>query len=449
MTRVLIVSKLLFLLSPLRINTAAAVINDDAEAAISNPLVDYKQCSSGDKQWRICQMEGQVDLFCPTVPSVNFSQVIDGLAYEGSDYSFSDLTTNCFKCSNVDDTGCETFVAGFLEINIKDNSTNFFDQLLEYCQLLCEGDGDGEECSLNDPCTPGAYFCDYNSNDDFDLNIPGICKPCPSDLEECYGDGFVTSTQGKLNCHHCRIQCHSFFEKATVTINGEEYEVNAGQKAIQKSIQNVSAPLIDCSNLLLVNEFDCPGAKDHMCIFDMSANDGKSNADDRNMREVYMVSIKNGCVAMVLSGSGSFNFNYGQSPLIPFVKIQMDANDTLQFVPEDVAQLKIQVMGTRCTLEPFQTECNNRGLGCRNNHYCEFNSFIDGGEYTEGSCVECPAFENGKPNPAACFFAQGQDSGNHWSYYRPEIVESCATSCHASLGKILKILQCNITPFPF
>lgn len=424
------------LLSPLSTNVAAIVIGNDAEVAISNPLVDYKQCSSGDKEWRIClETEGRVDLFCPTVPSVNFSQMIDGLAYEGSDYSISNATTDCFKCSNVDDKGCETFIAEFLEIknmnketafgDVNDNSTTVFDQLLKYCQLICEGGEEAEECSLNDPCMPGSHFCDA-----------GICKTCPVDLEQCYEDGFVTSTQGKLDCHHCRMQCHSLMEKATVTINGQEIQVIAGEEVIQKSLQNVSGPLIDCSNLLLINEFDCPGAKDHLCLIDISTDDGESDADNRNLREVYMVSMKNGCVAMILAGSGSFTFSYGQSPQIPFVKIQMDRNDTLQVVPGDAGQVQIQVMGTCCTLDPFLTECNNRGLGCGDDQYCELNSFIDRGEYTEGNCVDCPAFEGGEPNPAGCFFAQGQDSGNHWTYYRPEIVESCAISCDATLGKI-------------
>ena len=138
---------------------------------------------------------------------------------------------------------------------------------------------------------------------------------------------------------------------------------------------------------------------------------------------------------------------------IPFVTVQMDGDDTLQVTAGDVAQLQIQVAGTRCTTDPFQTECNSFGLRCGGNQYCEFNSFINNdGEYTEGSCVECPTFRNGEPNPTSCFFPEDVESESHWSSYRPEIVESCAISCDASLGKLFSNIyapypNCHVVPY--
>ena len=44
----------LLLLSQLITNAASSVVLRDAAAFISNPLVDYKQCSHGDEEWRIC-----------------------------------------------------------------------------------------------------------------------------------------------------------------------------------------------------------------------------------------------------------------------------------------------------------------------------------------------------------------------------------------------------------
>ena len=450
-------------------NAAAKVINDGTEVSISNPLIEYKQCSSGDEEWRIClTKEGRVDLFCPTVPTFDFSQVNDEMADDGSDYSFSNITSDCFTCANVDNTGCETFIDTYLKIKnmnkdtaledaVNSNSTTVFDRLLEYCQLICEGGKDAEECSLDNPCTIGTSFCDYNTDADFDLGIPGICKACPSDLEKCYEDGFVTSRQGQLGCHHdCRMQCHNSIWKSTLTINGEEFQVDAGDVAIIPSFKNVSGPLADCSNLLLINEFDCPGAKDHVCVLDMSAKGEKSIPDYKSLEKTLVVTERNGCVAVVLSGSDSFNYVYGAEinpNAIPFVTVQMDGDNTLQVTAGDVAQLQIQVAGTRCTTDPFQSECNNFGLRCGGNQYCEFNSFINNdGEYTEGSCVECPAFGNGEPNPTSCFFPEDVESESHWSSYRPEIVESCAISCDASLGKLFSNIyapypNCHVVPY--
>ena len=107
-------------------NAAAKVIDDDAEVSISNPLIDYKQCSSGDEEWRIClTTERRVDLFCPTVPTFDFSQVNNEMAdNDGSDYSFSNITSDCFTCANVDNTGCETFIDTYLKIKNMNKDTS-------------------------------------------------------------------------------------------------------------------------------------------------------------------------------------------------------------------------------------------------------------------------------------------------------------------------------------
>ena len=133
---------------------------------------------------------------------------MDGLNYEGSDYTVSNIMTDCFTCADVN-TDCEIYLYNFLEIKNMSKDTTLavlngndywssytvYDELLSYCQTMCEGGKDAEECSVDDPCTPGSHFCDYKSDDSFALNISGTCKACPSDLDRCYEDGFVTSSQ--------------------------------------------------------------------------------------------------------------------------------------------------------------------------------------------------------------------------------------------------------------
>eukprot|EP00956_Cyclotella_meneghiniana_P011205 scaffold15730_cov27-Cyclotella_meneghiniana.AAC.2 len=103
----------LLFLTQLINNIASLVLNDGTTVSISNPLVDYKQCSSGDEEWRIClQTSGFAQYYCPTVPTVNFSQMMEGLNYEESYYNVSNITTDCFTCADVD-TDCESFLDVF------------------------------------------------------------------------------------------------------------------------------------------------------------------------------------------------------------------------------------------------------------------------------------------------------------------------------------------------
>jgi hypothetical protein len=48
-------------------------------------------------------------------------------------------------------------------------------------------------------------FCDYKSDDTNNTN--GTCKPYPTDVRDCYKDGFASSTMGKNNCLNCQMGC--------------------------------------------------------------------------------------------------------------------------------------------------------------------------------------------------------------------------------------------------
>ena len=55
-----------------------------------------------------------------------------------------------------------------------------------------------------------------------------------------------------------------------MTLNGKEVLGYPVYESIQKSYQNASGPLTDCSKLLVQNEEKCPGAEGHVCIVDIS-----------------------------------------------------------------------------------------------------------------------------------------------------------------------------------
>jgi len=407
---------------------------------ISNPLIDYQKCSHGDEEWRICLYKsGGAGYYCPSVPQYDFLEMMTIHA------SYLDLhnggingTTECFTCSDIE-TDCSSFVSGFLENkNIsQDLSTGdrygweddfwdtiiIYDKMLEGCQKLCEGGKDAEECSINDPCTPGTHFCDFSSNEE---GAQGTCKACPLDIDECYIDGFATSVQGKINCHDCRMDCRNVAGTPTVTINEKEYNAYSADYSIQKSSQDVSGPLIDCSNLLLVNEFECPGAQDHVCLFDTSLINHE-DIESRTAWDLYEQSKNNGCIAIVVAGFW-FDFDYAN---MSFPYVQLFENETLQDMLGEEAQVKTQVVGTECYVSAYYTECTSSGLSCGDKEYCDYGAIQVDGMYTEGQCFDCPTFDNGEPNPAGCFFAQGKIS---YDWYNPEIVKSCATSCNASLA---------------
>ena len=116
---------------------ASSMFDDgDAEAQFSNPLVDYKQCSHGNKEWHICLDEEDVRFFCPTVPGFDFPQMAEMMAelhgsylesLFGEEYQPPNTTENCFTCSDID-SDCETFVSGFLQANNISRDATFEDR---------------------------------------------------------------------------------------------------------------------------------------------------------------------------------------------------------------------------------------------------------------------------------------------------------------------------------
>ena len=121
---------------------------------------------------------------------------------------------------------------------------------------VCEGGKESEACSADDPCSAGSHFCDVddsddNNNDSVEVNT---CKACPDDLTDCFIDGFASSHQAKINCHDCRMNCYNAMGRATITIlssNETTFAGYADEYLIQYSHQDVTGPLVDCSNLLV------------------------------------------------------------------------------------------------------------------------------------------------------------------------------------------------------
>ena len=186
------------------------------------------------------------------------------------------------------------------------------------------GGKESEACSADDPCSAGSHFCDVddsddNNNDSVEVNT---CKACPDDLTDCFIDGFASSHQAKINCHDCRMNCYNVMGRATITIlscNETTFAGYADEYLIQYSHQDVTGPLVDCSNLLVQ-----------------------------------------------------------------------------KFVQKMTSRLK----------------------------------WRDG--IPRGVCTACPTLDNGQPNPSGCFFST--DDYINW-HYNLDFVNSCATSCHASLSE--------------
>lgn len=265
------------------------------------------------------------------------------------------------------------------------------------------------------------------TDEDIARNIPGICKACPQDLSECFEDGFVTSKQSKLNCHYCRMSCYTAVGNATLSIANEDFIVISDESIIQRSSQDVSGPLIDCTNLLFVNKFVCPGAEDHVCFFDAS---GMSPDESRTLWGLYQAAKSNGCIAMVVYNTW-FNIDY-EMLTIPFVTLIERGN--LQGMLEGGSRIQVQTVGTVCVASSIDTDCTNSGLNCGDNEYCRFSHINE--QYTEGLCTKCPTFENGEPDSSGCFWDDGYD----YTIYSPDRVKSCAISCEASFGKLVLLV---------
>ncbi|KAL3776736.1 hypothetical protein HJC23_005397 [Cyclotella cryptica] len=408
----------MLLLLALAIEAAA----DSSNIEMHNPLTSFQQCSHENKEWHICRGEKRPEWYCPTVLDFNESQLED--------------IAPCFTCPDAG-SDCETAVSEFLELHdiseetiFDDNvSSNIADELLTSCHDLCEAGSKGDACRSNDDhdsCTPGSHFCDFASDEDFAKNVSGTCIACPLDRNECYQDGFLTSSRGKQNCANCRLVC-SEVGQSTLTVNGTEIPSSPIAAAIQKSYQNVSGTLIDCSHLLLENEDECPGAEGRVCIVDPSILRNYQVAE--LPWELSDAAEKNGCVAII--AIDIYFWHDFDKLAIPFIIVSKEyAKQWLASDVDAVAQIEVQLFGSTCTRNTFS--CNTK-LPCGDNEFCHYLDVVIDDEYTEGHCDVCPKFDNGEPDPSRCFFDQDDYWDITFSFSSPAAVRSCANSCNATL----------------
>eukprot|EP00804_Cyclotella_cryptica_P009017 CCRYP_003126-RD/>CCRYP_003126-RD protein AED:0.03 eAED:0.03 QI:237/1/1/1/1/0.75/4/1482/616 len=410
---------------------------DSTIAEINYPQTAFKQCSHGGKEWHICLGDFSPYWYCPTVFDFNSSHV--------------ERIAPCFTCPDPG-SDCETAVSDVLRThNISKQATyndfglstvidsvnegvliyTIYDALLLMCQALCEAGKKGDACwshpsDKHDSCTAGSNFCDFASDDDFAMNISGTCKACPLDQDDCYQDGFVTSSEGRRNCADCKLFC-SAEGKSLLNVNGNDIPNFPIPVAVQKLYQNVSGPLIDCSNLLLESENVCPGADGHVCIIDYSIL-GESEVRKPEW-QLSNAAEKNGCVAII--SNDDFIAHYFDVLEIPFVRVNKeDGKKLLKDEHSSVAQVEMEVFGNICTLN--LNKCNVK-LPCGESEYCYFHDVVVDGVYTEGVCYICPKFENGEPDPAGCFFDRAKFADSTFSLSAPESVKSCANACNATL----------------
>jgi len=182
-------------------------------------------------------------------------------------------------------------------------------------------------------------------------------------------------------------------------VNGLEIPSYPILGAIRKSYQNVSGPLIDCSNFLLVNDDVCSGAEGKVCIVDYSVL-GESEVGKLNW-QLSNVAEENGCVALVTFGAyGWYDFD---DLAIPFL-IVVNESDwwySLKSKHDSMAQVEVQLFGSTCVVAYF--DCNSK-LPCGESEYCDYADVVLDDKFTEGICAACPTFNNGEPDPAGCFF---------------------------------------------
>lgn len=160
----------------------------------------------------------------------------------------------CFTCPGAD-SNCSVLVKEVLNTNntVQDqNSTmlgkSIWEEAQSYCEDLCELNKEGETCSQDSQCTPGALFCDYAANNT--KYTDGKCRSCPTNLDECFKEGFATSVQGQHNCWDCRLYCNEV-GVSKVLVHRILLVSQLINSATQTLYTTVLGPLYGCSNLIL------------------------------------------------------------------------------------------------------------------------------------------------------------------------------------------------------
>ena len=364
------------------------------------------KCSHKDKEWRICtKPDGSRPMFyCPAYTNYNATELLT-----------VDPLMSCFTCPSSNSSCSE--VNDLLSVDSISTNVN----RIAACETLCESKIEGDACSQSSLCTPGKFFCDY----DTDLKT---CRKCPTDPKMC-GE-FATPGQGYQNCLDCRLYCNGT-SVSKLFIDGEVIDSKPIDSAVQASHQTATGDLHDCLMLSLDVNNICPGAKGKMCLIDKR---GSYAYHLSNQAE------KSGCVGVVVFDSiddDSPHSNSDSQLLIPYVYIAKKDSLSIQNKIGSIAHIQVEVFGAGCYPSFESNRCNQQSR-CKDGSYCSFHYAPDSESnmYTEGHCRLCPLrFE--EPDPMDCIYSPSQDSPNtnpyaiekHETLTLKQNVRSCMKSC--------------------
>mmetsp|Transcript_16015 Transcript_16015/g.34843 ORF Transcript_16015/g.34843 Transcript_16015/m.34843 type:complete len:900 (-) Transcript_16015:27-2726(-) len=377
-------------------------------------------------------------------------------------------------CERLGLSGNDTAITSGNDTTISSASTTTSSTVVEDCRAGCVRAQVGDACSAEVVCQEGVAFCNYfeeddNGNDngsDDDTSAStsassrsrriGTCQRCKRNVAECITDASISSDLGLEECILCDLRVcvplHFSVVQVQVQIEGEGGEVQTiASNAMQGSPSLfVSAPLVDCTNLIHDDEVTCSSSSS---TDDDGGSDGATGriclVNDYTKNTLYIAVVRKctilGGVGVIFYGdysprtpnntpwTGSLGYD-SEMPDIPSVSVSYDDGMRLAEELEEeeekegtgtvVLRINTTDVGEACIKRQFCSEdvpCS----GSSADRYCDYK--WSGG--TEGFCRDCPVDDEDNPDPRPCFF-----SIQDWGAVTPDkAVVSCSQQCEASL----------------
>ncbi|KAL3801630.1 hypothetical protein HJC23_013135 [Cyclotella cryptica] len=417
-----------------------------------NFLTSSFECSHHGKEWHICtQPDGWGSMFyCPAYSEYNETQLQD---IEWASFGEPTPLTPCFTCPGAN-SNCSVVVTELLAANNiaqDQNSTlgkrSITEEAKKYCKDLCESNEEGEACSQDSQCTPGALYCDYAADDS--KYTDGTCKRCPTNPDECFEEGFATSVQGQHNCRDCRLFCYGA-GVSKVWVEGEPILSQPIDSAIQASHMTASGPIHDCSNLILDPKATCLEAEGKICLIEYT----EQFAIPWQASNQAELSGCAGVLAFIEPYDGPMA-NSNSKLMIPYAYIPIEeGRKLLKNKIGETAKIQVDIFGAGC-YPAWESNMCSATWSCNDGHFCEFNSVPienesdpnESDRFSEGYCRPCPE------NPVLCYFDDRKDGRSDVvtvSTKTVQKVQTCATSCGAELtSKGCKFCTSQVTGFEF
>ncbi|KAL3781671.1 LOW QUALITY PROTEIN: hypothetical protein HJC23_007303 [Cyclotella cryptica] len=383
---------------------------------------------------------GDVHWVCPLIEQYEGPPFLELESMAWQDYVDNISYKPCFYCPEQDPLygqDCQSSVENMTQIfNMEAGSATL---MLERCVEMCESGLTGDACSDNEPCTMASHFCDFSADGgDF-----GVCQVCPTSMDACYDDGFLSSEKGRRDCSRCQQFCYDLGH-AKMVVGGEEIPSDFLHFAIQDSFLFGSGPIVDCSNLVINEEQKCDGAKGSVCY-----------VDDFTSQVLYwQLSDKaeaNGCNAIVFTapyqdvwlGCGTHGFSDIE---IPFVCIHpRDGKNIKDSFIGINSSVEVEVTGQAClNYHEWGDQCSEL-VSCSEGEFCPFDKQVVDSEYVIGYCRPCPVDEDGNPDPLYCYF--DTEGGN---IRNAKLAANCVESCNAQIQyKSCKFCPEHLDPIRF